>query len=747
MSFNSTMVFFARFVFKYSALNTAFCASLVVLFSSTVLAQSQSSVRIEELTISATRLPRTIENIAGTVSLISSEDIEREMVDDLDDIARFQPGVSMNKNARGGNQGFTIRGIGGNRVLHVIDGVRGTDIYYGYGKDSFETDNLQSVQIVRGPASVLYGADAMGGAVILTSKDARGYVGGGDGSYYSLRGSASDVDDQYKTGATVAFQDGDVGLVAQLTNRVFEEHEVNGSGKLNPQDGESNSILLKGFWDISENQKLIVSLESVDEENDFILESDVSSSVTSSLGNDETERQRIGLEYILERDSGLFDDLQVLFNVQDTDASQRTLQERTSFSFVKPWNPMSFAGAAALRDTIFEFNQRTTAINLNFRKSQSSGSVTHNIAYGLNFDETETDRPRDRFDKELSSGTMTRRISVFPMAPAEVFPNKTFPDTTTKRWGVYLQDEIQIADSALTLIPGIRYDRYEMDASADGLLDGTNQVAGFGYPVEDFDDGEFSASLGALYDIDDTYSLFAQYSEGYRAPNFNESNQAFANLAYRYAVVPNPDIDAETSNSLELGLRAGYENAFLSFSVFKNYYDDFISSNYIGRSGSLSLYQNQNIQEVEIEGAELSSYFYLSDKWRLRASVAYARGDDEKNDVPIDSVDPLTLVSGLRYDNASGNWGGELLVTAVAEKDRVSSDSAVEADSYFVVDLVGNWELADSLMLRLGVFNLFDEEYAHWQNIQGLNALTSADAIANAYQPGTNVRLSLEARF
>ena len=88
-----------------------------------------------------------------------------------------------------------------------------------------------------------------------------------------------------------------------------------------------------------------------------------------------------------------------------------------------------------------------------------------------------------------------------------------------------------------------------------------------------------------------------------------------------------------------------------------------------------------------------------------------------------------------------------MLVTAVAEKDRVSSDSAVEADSYFVVDLVGNWELADSLMLRLGVFNLFDEEYAHWQNIQGLNALTSADAIANAYQPGTNVRLSLEARF
>ncbi len=724
--------------------------SFVVLAASFPLileGQEESSGRLEELTINATRQPRTIENIAGTVSLISLEDIEREMVDDLDDIARFQPGVSVNKNARGGNQGFTIRGIGGNRVLHVIDGVRGTDIYYGYGKDSFEMDNLQSVQIVRGPASVLYGADAMGGAVIFTTKDARDYVGSDTGSYFNVRSMASDADDQYKTGATAAFQNGDVGLIAQFTQRTFNEHEVNGSGKLNPQDGESDSILLKGFWDISDNQRLSISLESVEQETDFILESDIGRSVSSSLGYDQTERNRIGLEYVLERDSGLFDDLQILFNVQDTDASQRTLQNRTSFSFVNPRNPRSFGGAAAVRDTMFEFDQETTSLNLNLRKSLSSGSLNHNFAYGFNFDETETERPRDRFDKEISTNTVTRKISAFPMAPAEVFPNKSFPDTVTKRWGIYLQDEIQIADSALTIIPGVRYDRYDMEANVDALLDGTNLVAGFGYPVEDFDDGEVSLSLGALYDINDTYSLFGQYAEGYRAPNFNEANQAFVNLGFGYAVLPNPDIDAESSDSIELGLRADYDNAFLSLSVFNNNYEDFISSNFIGREGQLSLYQNQNIQDVEIQGAELLSYFYLDEQWRLRASIAYARGDNESDDVPIDTVDPLTLVAGLRYDNANGNWGGELLVTAVDKKDRVSSDSVVQPSSYTVVDLIGDWELGEALSLRLGIFNLFDEEYAHWQNIQGLNAVSSADTIANAYQPGMNVRLGFNVEF
>lgn len=710
-------------------------------------AQEASSGRLEELTVNATRQPRTIENIAGTVSLISMEDIEKEMVDDLDDIARFQPGVSMNKNARGGNQGFTIRGIGGNRVLNVIDGVRGTDIYFGYGKDSFEMDNLQSVQIVRGPASVLYGADAMGGAVIFTTKTARDYVNSDSGSYFNVRSMASDADDQYKTGATAAFQNGDVGLIAQFTQRNWNEHEVNGSGKVNPQDGNSDGILLKGFWDISDNQRLSISLESVEQEADFILESDLGRSVSSSLGYDQTERERIGFEYVLERDSGLFDDLQILFNVQDTDASQRTIQNRTSFSFVNPRNPRSFGGAAAIRDTMFEFDQETTALNVNLRKSLSSGSLTHSFAYGFNFDETDTERPRDRFDRNVATGTVSREISAFPMAPAEVFPNKSFPDTTTKRWGIYLQDEIQISDSGLTIIPGVRYDRYDMEANVDALLDGTNLVAGFGYPVEDFDDGEVSLSLGALYDLDDTYSLFGQYAEGYRAPNFNEANQAFVNLGFGYAVLPNPEIDAESSDSVELGIRADYENAFLSLSVFSNNYEDFISSNFIGREGEISLYQNQNIQDVEIQGAELLSYFYFNNEWRVRASVAYARGDNETDDVPIDTVDPLTVVAGLRYDNANGNWGGELLVTAVDKKDRVSSDSVVQPDNYTIVDLIADWELGDSLSLRLGVFNLFDEEYAHWQNIQGLNAVSSADTIANAYQPGMNIRLGFTVEF
>ncbi|GIS51094.1 MAG: hypothetical protein Ct9H90mP25_5280 [Gammaproteobacteria bacterium] len=71
------------------------------------------------------------------------------------------------------------------------------------------------------------------------------------------------------------------------------------------------------------------------------------------------------------------------------------------------------------------------------------------------------------------------------MAPAEVFPNKTFPDTSTRRLGIYFQDEIQIGDSPLTFIPGVRYDRYKMDATSS-FARRNQQVAGFWLPGRRF---------------------------------------------------------------------------------------------------------------------------------------------------------------------------------------------------------------------------------------------------------------------
>ena len=89
--------------------------------------------------------------------MITAEDMEREVAQDLDDLVRFQPGVSISTATRGSHEGFSIRGIGGNRVLTVLDAIRSNDIYHAgpssYGRDNMDTDNIKTVELIRGPRS------------------------------------------------------------------------------------------------------------------------------------------------------------------------------------------------------------------------------------------------------------------------------------------------------------------------------------------------------------------------------------------------------------------------------------------------------------------------------------------------------------------------------------------------------------------------------------------------------------------
>ena len=707
------------------------------------VAGQESNDRIEELIVNATRLPRAIEDIAGTVSLITAEEMERELVEDLDDLVRFQPGVSISTARRGGNEGFSIRGIGGNRVLTVFDGIRSNDIYHAgpasYGRDNIDTDNIKTVELIRGPASALYGADAIGGAVIVTSKAPRDYLES-DRVAFNLRASAADADEQYRGGFTAAFQLGDAGLLAQYTHREVAQQEVNGPGSLNPQDGGSDSLLLQLHWDVSPRRQLRFSMDNFVEEVATQLDSDIGRSVSNSLGLDDTERLRVGMRYQWQAGLALFDDLELDLNQQKTDASQYTEQTRTSYSFLNPRDPRTYGGTTALRESTFDFDQQTLALNLNLRKTIATGSLTHSLAYGANLEQTDTQRPRDRCDEELASGRTSCRISAYPFAPPEVFPNKTIPDTSTTRSGIYVQDEIVFGEGGLTLIPGARYDRYRMKAMPDPTLDGTGQVSGYGFAVESIDEGAASLSLGVLYDLNGVWSLFGQYAEGYRPPNFAEANQSFVNLGFQYATVPNPELSSEKSKGLEFGLRASFANAFLSVAAYRNRYKNFIESAFAGTRGPISLFQNRNIGKVEIRGAEFNGRFFLNEQWQVRTALAYAHGDNRSASTPLDSVDPLTVVAGLRFDAASGRWGGELLLTAVGKKERVSTPERATAESHAVVDLVGNYDISDSVRLRFGVFNVFDEVYARWINISSLNA-DSMSAIENAQQPGTNFRI------
>lgn len=164
-------------------------ASIVLALSSTS-AFADDYALFDEVVVSATRTNQQLEDVAASVTVINDKDIEKNMVTDVNDLFKYTPGVTVTTNSRQGIQGINIRGMEGNRVKVIVDGVSQTSQFTPSGTQSYnfinssrvdvDTDMLKSVEIVKGAASSLYGSDAIGGIVAFETKDPSDFLNGKD---------------------------------------------------------------------------------------------------------------------------------------------------------------------------------------------------------------------------------------------------------------------------------------------------------------------------------------------------------------------------------------------------------------------------------------------------------------------------------------------------------------------------------------------------------------------------------------
>ncbi|WP_187329281.1 TonB-dependent receptor plug domain-containing protein [Halomicronema hongdechloris] len=137
------------------------------------------------ITVTGTRTPRDVEDLPATVTVFELEDFNFYQMQDLQDLVRYEPGVSVRNNRRFGLQDVNIRGLEGNRVLFQLDGIRLPERFefgpFNIGRgDYVDFATLQAVEILRGPASTLYGSDALGGVVTYRSLEPRDLLGDED---------------------------------------------------------------------------------------------------------------------------------------------------------------------------------------------------------------------------------------------------------------------------------------------------------------------------------------------------------------------------------------------------------------------------------------------------------------------------------------------------------------------------------------------------------------------------------------
>ncbi len=170
----------------YKASLTAFCAAGLFLFVSPFhsRAQDQSS-QIEKaapLLITAERFPYPHREVATSVTVIKAEEIQSRQQQNVSELLKGIPGVDViQSGGPGGNVAIFMRGANSEHTLVYIDGIEANDPISATRTFDFanlSVDNIERIEIIRGPQSVLYGSDAIGGVILITTKRGSGPVSG-----------------------------------------------------------------------------------------------------------------------------------------------------------------------------------------------------------------------------------------------------------------------------------------------------------------------------------------------------------------------------------------------------------------------------------------------------------------------------------------------------------------------------------------------------------------------------------------
>ncbi|MFT3725818.1 MAG: TonB-dependent hemoglobin/transferrin/lactoferrin family receptor [Hyphomonadaceae bacterium] len=710
----------------------------------------------DQVTVTATRVEQSIDEVPATVTVITAEKIEDELVTDIKDLTRFEPGVSVRASparfgaalgatGRDRNSGFNIRGLEGNRVLVQTDGVRIPD-GYAFGPtvngrgDYVDLDLLKSVEFIRGPASALYGSDGVAGAVTFITRDPDDIVQDGRSFGIRARSSYASADDSIANSLIGATTLGDWSAMLAYTRR--DAHETENQGEIeapdtrrtaaNPTDYESDAYLGKIVWAPGDMHRFRLTFDQLESQTDTDVLSGQywlpangnpnltipGTAVLALTAQDTLKRTRYTFDHQMKFGEGFLRSAQWAIYSQQSDTRQFTAEDRNT-------------SVDRTRDNYF--NNDVWGANGQIEAAFDTGWARHRLLVGADYSELE--------QEGIRSGTVP--------TPPDTFPARAFPTTEYTLTGIFAQDQITLLDGALMLYPALRYDAYELTPKPDALFPTTVATA-------PSDDSHISPKFGIVAWPADWFGAFFNYAAGYKAPEPSQVNNAFSNLAFGYTSIPNPDLKPESSNSTEIGIRlrdinllgAQWSGEIVGFAAD---YKDFISQQVV--SGSFTptnpaVYQYVNFTDVSVNGVEMKANAVWNNGFGLRFAASQADGEVRGAvGSPLESIDPAKLVAGVTYDDSSGVFGGQIIATFVDGKQLqdVTSSTLFRPPSFSLLDITAYWNITDWAALRVGAFNVTDEKYWWWGDVRGVAATsTTLDAYT---QPGANYSASLTFRY
>jgi len=675
---------------------------------------------LETVTVYARRLT-PVSRVAATVTVIDQARIETTLATDIRELVRYEPGLSVrNDPFRFGLDTISVRGLGGNRVAVEVDGIPAAGgfavgSYADSGRAYVDAVFVDRVEFLRGPASSLYGSDAIGGVVAMTTLTPEKLLAQGEG-HRAVRTDAGydSENDGWRAAALAAGAIGGTQWLLGYSRREGHEADTAADVTPNPSEYTNDSALLKvtgvvpgGPATFTAEAGRIQQATDVD----AFLGVGRFLNTTALAGDDEMLRYRASLRQVLTTSNAAFDSADWSAYWQGTETDQDTYEVRRA---VPPRTP------PAQLDRSFRFDENTLGVEFTAVKSLVSGALGHEVVYGIEATRSELDELRNGLQTNLATGATS------PTILGETFPLRDLPLSTVVEIGVFVQDEMQLDDARWTLVPALRVDYYDLAPETDRIYREDNPATA----PAGVDEVSFAPKLGATYRVSDRLGVFFQYAHGFRSPPPEDVNIGLEVPLFNIRAIPNPNLRPETSDGFEVGLRLTGAPVALTASVFQTEYGDFIESKVnlgVDAATGVTLFQSQNVAEARIYGAEFDARADVSawsprlQGWSGRLAGSWIRGEDLTRDVPLNSIDPPRLVLSVRFDAPSTRWGTELALTAVEAQREVDRSRAdlYRTDGYATLDWLANVSLSPRLRLNVGLFNLTDTAYIDWADVRG----------------------------
>ena len=606
------------------------------------------------IVISGTRSREKESKLPQSITTATSAQIrDREPLLPIDAL-RDQPGVFVQKTGQGGGTPI-VRGLMGNRVLYLIDGIRinngatyaGPNPYF----NQVDLGAVDQIEILKGPGSVQYGSDAIGGVVNTRTKTLdlfpeKAEYGGMVSEHFSTA-------DHGKYGHTEVYGASDrVNVLMGLTYAGSSDYKGGGTeGVLQNTSFDSYGLLGKVQYKIDGGH--VLTLGYLEDTQTNVTRYDQSArnplSGAPRFFTPSADRKIVYLRDMIKNQGGLITQIEpYLYGQQFVTYSDVNSESTTAITKTQTYQNQT-AGGGGVQAVTPAFNQSLK------------------IVYGI--DNRQEVLHNDK--KAYAKGTTT------PFATTLSQPTGNTPDGTYDVNDVFTMLDWSPADS-LRFTAGMRYETSQLKSKPDAL------DVSSGFTVDDLRINKtwdaVTWGVGGIYWPVPGFGLATEVSTGYRAPTFSD---ALSFGPFTQGVnTPSPGISPEQSLTWEVGPRVETSDVSLRVAWYRTWLRDLIGGQPTGGYVDLNsngkqdpgeaAYQNHNSGKAWLNGVDSSVEWRFQKYSRLFGTFNWTDGRDESANAPLSQLPPTFGTLGARYRYSPQTFWVEAFTRVVAEQKKIN---------------------------------------------------------------------------